>query len=156
MVVAQQQTKIQYLAVAVRVVGYWVRVARKEMRKSTVIRMLVVLPCLAAVGSAFTFTALSPGKSSVLRSLISDSRLSLALFGKLSDKRRRDLGVSDDEDEYDLSKALETNTDPLITKIIAGSLIVVIIVLLAVGVIIPSTTDYGEGVCNPLLTGGRC
>jgi hypothetical protein len=87
---------------------------------------------------------------------ISYSRLSPALFAKLSDKRKKELGVSDDEDEYDLSQALNTNTDPLITKIIAGSLILAIISLLVVGVIIPSTTDYGEGLCNPLLTSGRC
>jgi hypothetical protein len=84
------------------------------------------------------------------------STSSSTLFAKLSDKRRKELGVGDDEDEYDLSKALEANTDPLITKIIAGSLILVILALLVVGVIIPSTTDYGDGLCNPLLTGGRC
>ena len=64
--------------------------------------------------------------------------------------------MSDDEDEYDLGVALNANTDPLITKIIAGSLIVVIIALLVVGLIIPLTTDYGDGVCNPALTAGRC
>ena len=78
------------------------------------------------------------------------------LFGKISQERRRQLGILDDEEEYDLGYALETNTDPLISKIIAGSLIVVVIALLAVGVIIPLTTDYGEGVCNPILNAGRC
>ena len=77
-------------------------------------------------------------------------------MGRISKERRNELGIGDDEDEYDLYKALDTNTDPLITKIIAGSLIVVIIGLLVAGVIIPLTTDYGEGVCNPLLTAGRC
>jgi len=77
-------------------------------------------------------------------------------MAKISKKRRDELGIGDDEDEYDLYKALDTNTDPLITKIIAGSLILAIIGLLVAGVIIPATTDYGEGVCNPLLTGGRC
>jgi hypothetical protein len=28
--------------------------------------------------------------------------------------------------------------------------------LLIYGIVIPATTDYGEGVCNTLLTGGRC
>ena len=65
-------------------------------------------------------------------------------------------GKDDDEDEYDLYFALDQNTDPLITKLIAGSLIVALLALLVVGVVIPSTTDYGEGVCNPILTGGRC
>jgi len=77
-------------------------------------------------------------------------------MAKISKKRRDELGIGDDEDEYDLYKALDTNTDPLITKIIAGSLILAIIGLLVAGVIIPATTDYGEGVCNPLLTSGRC
>ena len=74
----------------------------------------------------------------------------------LSDSRRRQLGVADDEDEYDLGVALNANTDPLITKIIAGSAIVVIIALLVAGVIIPSLSNYGEGVCIPIQHGGRC
>ena len=74
----------------------------------------------------------------------------------LSSKRRQQLGIPDNEDEYDLDKALETNTDPLISKIVAGSLIVVILALLVVGVIVPSLTDYGEGVCSPIQNGGRC
>lgn len=76
--------------------------------------------------------------------------------GKLSDKRRKQLGIPDEDDEYDLGVALDANTDPLITKVIAGSLILVLIGLLVVGVVVPSLTDYGEGVCNPLLTQGRC
>lgn len=75
---------------------------------------------------------------------------------KISDKRRRELGIADDEDEYDLDVALDNSTDPFITKVIAGSLILSITALLVAGIIIPATTDYGEGVCNPLLTGGRC
>mmetsp|Transcript_30182 Transcript_30182/g.44883 ORF Transcript_30182/g.44883 Transcript_30182/m.44883 type:complete len:140 (-) Transcript_30182:461-880(-) len=75
---------------------------------------------------------------------------------KLSKERRKKLGVNDDEDEYDLEFALENNTDPLITKIIAGSFILVLIALLVAGVVIPSITDYGEGVCSPIQNGGRC
>ena len=81
---------------------------------------------------------------------------STTLFKKISQERRKQLGINEDEDEYDLDFALDNNTDPLISKIIAGSLIVVIIALLTVGVIIPYTTDYGEGVCNPILNAGRC
>jgi hypothetical protein len=76
--------------------------------------------------------------------------------GKISQDRRRQLGIPDDEDEYDLDQALSSNTDPLISKIVAGSLIVVLLGLLVVGVVIPSLTDYGEGVCNPIRTAGRC
>jgi hypothetical protein len=76
--------------------------------------------------------------------------------GKISQERRKQLGIADDEDEYDLDVALSTNTDPLISKIIAGSLIVVLLGLLVVGVVIPSLTDYGDFVCNPIRTGGRC
>lgn len=120
-------------------------------------------------------------------------RQSTLLFQKMSQKRRKQLGIQDDEDEYDLDYALgkkktlernvsfffssdtshfslivtiafaqsfststDANTDPLISKIIAGSFILVMIALLTVGLIIPFSTDYGEGVCNPILTGGRC
>ncbi len=77
--------------------------------------------------------------------------------GLLSASRRRQLGVAEDEDEYDLSVALNANTDLLITKLIAGSAILAIFALLIVGVVIPSLSDYGgEDVCVPILTGGRC
>ena len=66
------------------------------------------------------------------------------------------MGIGDDEREYDLGVALETNTDPLITKIIAGSFIVVVFALLIAGIVVPSLTDYGEGVCSPIQNGGRC
>jgi hypothetical protein len=80
-----------------------------------------------------------------------------SLYAKLTEKRKKELGVADDEDEYDLSKALDANTDPLITKIIAGSLIFVIIGLLIVAVIVPLTTDYTDsGLCNPIVNAGRC
>jgi len=74
---------------------------------------------------------------------------------RLSKKRREQLGVGMEEDEYDLGVALNNNTDPLITKIIAGSLILVIMSLLVVAIVIPNMTDYG-GACNPMLTAGRC
>ena len=66
------------------------------------------------------------------------------------------MGIGDDEREYDLGVALETNTDPLITKIIAGSFILVVFALLIAGIVVPSLTDYGEGVCSPIQNGGRC
>ena len=75
---------------------------------------------------------------------------------KMTKGRRKQLGVNDDEEEYDLEMALDNSTDPLITKIIAGSLILSIMALLVVGLVIPATTDYGDGVCNALLSGGRC
>jgi hypothetical protein len=74
----------------------------------------------------------------------------------ITDERRKQLGLGDEDEEYDLDKALENNTDPFITKIIAGSFIIAMVALLIVGVVIPSTTDYGEGVCNPIVTAGRC
>ena len=75
---------------------------------------------------------------------------------KISNSRRKKLGIAEDEDEYDLDIALDNSTDPFITKVIAGSLILSITALLVAGIIIPATTDYGEGLCNALLTGGRC
>ena len=74
----------------------------------------------------------------------------------ISGNRRKQLGIGEGEDEYDLGVALDVNTDPFITKVIAGSLILVILALLVAGIIVPALTDYGEGVCRPLLTGGRC
>jgi len=112
------------------------------------VSLIVLLAGLVAVTSAFSVAHKCES--------VKTSRRSFALYEKISDKRRKQLGIGEDEDEYDLGIALDTNTDPLITKIIAGSLILVIIALLFAGVIIPVTTDYGEGVCNPLLTGGRC
>jgi len=75
---------------------------------------------------------------------------------KISQKRRQQLGINDDEDEYDLYFALDQNTDPFITKLIAGSLILVLVGLLVAGVVVPSLTDYGEGVCSPIQNAGRC
>jgi hypothetical protein len=74
---------------------------------------------------------------------------------EISQARKKQLGIVD-EREYDLDLALERNTDPLITKIVAGSFILVVIGLLVAGIIVPSFTDYGEGVCNPIRTAGRC
>ena len=75
---------------------------------------------------------------------------------KINVAQRKKLGMNDDEEEYDLNVALENSTDPFISKLIAGSLIVSIFSLLIYAIVIPATTDYGEGVCNALLTGGRC
>jgi hypothetical protein len=38
----------------------------------------------------------------------------------MTSDRRKKLGIADNEDEYDLEMALDNNTDPIITKIIAG------------------------------------
>jgi hypothetical protein len=51
---------------------------------------------------------------------------------------------------------LNNNTDAEITKIVAGSFILVMVALLVVGLVIPSITDYGDGVCSPIQNGGRC
>eukprot|EP00986_Skeletonema_menzelii_P015664 scaffold12348_cov145-Skeletonema_menzelii.AAC.3 len=72
------------------------------------------------------------------------------------EKGENELGLPEDADEYDLDVALNNNTDAGITKIIAGSFILVMLALLVVGLVIPSITDYGEGVCSPIQNGGRC
>lgn len=133
---------------------------RKKMKSFP---FLLALICLS-LSSAFVtrqpksllVTSLSRATTATTTTTRTDKPSTTSLFRKISQERRRQLGILDDEDEYDLGYALETNTDPLISKIIAGSLIVVVIALLAVGVIIPLTTDYGEGVCNPILNAGRC
>jgi hypothetical protein len=53
----------------------------------------------------------------------------------INKKRRKELGLPDDADEYDLDVALNNNTDAGITKIIAGSFIMVMIALLVVGLV---------------------
>jgi hypothetical protein len=88
--------------------------------------------------------------------VVSTRTTATLLRAKISRERRDQLGINDDQDEYDLDVALEQNTDPLITKIIAGSLIVAILAGLVFGVVIPATTNYGDGLCNPLLSAGRC
>ena len=75
---------------------------------------------------------------------------------RFTKNRRQELGLPDDADEYDLDEALRNNTDPFISKVVAGSFILTMIALLVVAIVLPSLTDYGEGVCNPLLTAGRC
>ena len=67
---------------------------------------------------------------------------------KISKERRAQLGINADEDEYDLYFALDQNTDPVITKVIAGSFILVMIALLVYAVVIPSLTVYDEGICR--------
>ena len=101
-------------------------------------------------------TALAFSPSVAPSSLTKNSQRDTTKLFKISQKRRDELGIGEGEDEYDLGKALENNTDPLISKIVAGSFILVMVSLLVFGVVIPYTTDYGEGVCNPLLTAGRC
>ena len=104
-------------------------------------------------------TSLSRTHRSVTESVtfLNAKRKEQPQIGKtISGSRRKQLGIGEGEDEYDLGVALDVNTDPFITKVIAGSLIVAIIALLVAGIIIPATTDYGEGVCRPILTGGRC
>mmetsp|Transcript_5759 Transcript_5759/g.9725 ORF Transcript_5759/g.9725 Transcript_5759/m.9725 type:complete len:152 (-) Transcript_5759:231-686(-) len=75
---------------------------------------------------------------------------------KISRQRRAQLGINPDEEEYDLGYALEQNTDPVITKVVAGSFILVMIALLVYAVVIPSLTIYDEGVCSPIQNAGRC
>ena len=84
------------------------------------------------------------------------TKLFMAKNGKFTNSQRKKYGMNDEDDEYDLDMALDQNTDPIITKIIAGSFILVVIALLVAGVIVPSLTDYGEGVCSPIQNGGRC
>ena len=79
----------------------------------------------------------------VIRQIHSTENEHNTLLNAINSNRRKQLGISDDEDEYDLDVALGANTDARITKIIAGSFILVMIALLVVGLVIPSLTDYG-------------
>jgi hypothetical protein len=122
--------------------------------------LAIVLASLISTTMAFAPNLVSTQSRNVLSTLqariprkITDSDIPIR---KINNERRKKLGIADDEDEYDLDFALENNTDPFISKLIAGSLILSITALLVYGIIIPATTDYGEGICNALLTGGRC
>jgi hypothetical protein len=116
---------------------------------------LLVLLATAAIAAAFSVPERTVAFGVANRAPM-PRRTATVLNERISDKRRKELGLGDGDDEYDLGVALENSTDPLISKIIAGSLIVAIFALLVVGVVIPSFTDYGEGVCNPIVTNGRC
>lgn len=132
-------------------------------RLATMMRLLLCtlfLTLTLAVSSVLSFAPICNNHAAS----IMESRNGVVLLNarntkpqpKISQKRRKQLGINDDEDEYDLDFALAQNTDPLISKIIAGSLIVTLIALLVVGVVVPSLTDYGEGVCSPIQNAGRC
>jgi hypothetical protein len=62
-------------------------------------------------------------------------RLRASSLRAINNKRRKELGLPDDADEYDLDVALNNNTDAGITKIVAGSFILVMIALLVVGLV---------------------
>jgi hypothetical protein len=133
-----------------------------SIKAGRIMRLVVFLSLLLAFVvnvAGFTARVNSPYLDKprpILESRTRISSVSTVLLARLSDKRKKELGVSDDEDEYDLSQALNANTDPLITKLIAGSLIAVVLGLLIVAVIIPLTSDPGEGLCSPILNAGRC
>eukprot|EP00980_Cylindrotheca_fusiformis_P005735 scaffold1194_cov127-Cylindrotheca_fusiformis.AAC.12 len=142
--------------------------AIKAMHSKASTLLLTVLTCLARSSLAFvptlpTFVAASRvntiSSSAVYVFNNNKKKTPESKAGPkktLSGSRREKLGIGDDEDEYDLGVALANNTDPFITKVIAGSFILVVMALLVAGIIVPALTDYGEGVCRPLLTGGRC
>mmetsp|Transcript_24440 Transcript_24440/g.37028 ORF Transcript_24440/g.37028 Transcript_24440/m.37028 type:complete len:126 (+) Transcript_24440:3-380(+) len=121
--------------------------------------LLLILPFLpfleafAPCPSRSGVTSFSPRSLGVDR----HQQLQLPVLNmKIDKKRRKELGLPEDADEYDLDVALNNNTDAGITKIIAGSFILVMLALLVVGLVIPSITDYGDGVCSPIQNGGRC
>jgi hypothetical protein len=122
----------------------------REMKLFVALSVLLWLASLLTLAEGFVVRTTCHAASKQRHSTLS------AKGNKFTNERRKKLGINEDDDEYDLDVALNNNTDPLISKIIAGSLIVTLMALLVVGVIIPYTTDYGEGVCNALLTQGRC
>lgn len=136
------------------------------MSSKAFLLFIVLVACLTPASVAF-----APNQAMAVTATSKPSGSSLYIVGNnkkgeapppqepkktISGSRRQQLGIGDNEDEYDLGVALANNTDPFITKVVAGSFILVVIALLVAGIIVPATTDYGEGVCRPLLTGGRC
>jgi hypothetical protein len=128
-------------------------------RLFNVLALVLAAVCMLAAVSpteAFAPRPVTSTRNLVLVQAIRKSKDKEVPNPKMTADRRKKLGLADDEDEYDLEFALANNTDPFISKVISGSLILAILGLLVAGVIIPATTDYGEGVCNTILTGGRC
>lgn len=89
---------------------------------------IAIIACLVTSSLAF-----APYKPIAVTSTAKPTGSSLYIFGgkktaqtpppqapkkTISGSRRKQLGISDNEDEYDLGVALATNTDPLITKVI--------------------------------------
>ena len=113
--------------------------------------------CVALLGLVALAAGFAPARVATHKMIgRSSTTTSTQVFEKISKERRQQLGIGDDEEEYDLGVALAQNTDDFISKVVAGSLIVTILGLLVAGIVIPATTDYGEGICNALLKGGRC
>lgn len=133
---------------------------RHQCIAASMLAWLMLISWTATTSSAFVVTTALPSRHSDDATVALLARKGQAApkptSNKITSKRRNQLGIADDEDEYDLERALENNTDPFISKLVAGSLIVVILGLLIVGVVIPSLTDYGEGVCSPIQNAGRC
>ena len=105
---------------------------------ATLLLLLPFLPLLHAFAPHRSNIILSstthqhgPPSSSVVARRTTLSPLNL----RIDNKRRKELGIADDEEEYDLDVALANNTDPLITKIIAGSFILAMIALLVTGLV---------------------
>ena len=111
----------------------------KSMMKS-VTAILFLLPPFLPLLHAFA-TVGNNGQSSIAiqhnkhRSNKHDANSSSFSLHMIDQKRKNQLGISDDEDEYDLYRALDVNTDKGITKIVAGSFILVMIALLVVGLV---------------------
>ena len=131
------------------------------MLSSTLSFASLLFFCLIVFTSSFSpyIYRLSPFESPIKCSASGDkkSRAPSLLFAnnKYSKERRNKLGLGDDDDEYDLDVALSQNTDSTITKVIAGSFILTVFALLFVAIIQPALNPV-EGMCNPLLTQGRC
>mmetsp|Transcript_15664 Transcript_15664/g.32221 ORF Transcript_15664/g.32221 Transcript_15664/m.32221 type:complete len:123 (-) Transcript_15664:63-431(-) len=121
----------------------------------TMLTLVVSFLLFLCLTNAFNTPTLHPSLSLQQRLYTNKHRqVRTSLF--INQRRREELGLSDEDDEYDLGVALDTNTDPFITKVLAGSLIVVLLGLLVVGVIIPLTQPPDGGMCNPIQNAGRC
>ena len=131
-------------------------ITSSTMATRVILLLLLFLPYLSAF-HPIPRALLARSSSPALAPLSTPLSTPTYLFEKrINDKRRRELGIADDEDEYDLDVALDQNTDPFITKVIAGSLILAIGGLLVVGVIIPMTAPQDGMMCNPIQNAGRC
>ena len=117
--------------------------------------------CDGFVPVASTFITLPPTSrtpTSLPPSLHPPSFASSSSSLSISKKRREELGLAEEDVEYDLDAALATNTDPLITKIIVGSFTLVMVALIVFGFFLPylDSTQTDLGYCVPMQNNGKC
>lgn len=99
----------------------------------TIAIVLFLLPCLPLLHAFAPHKSGSSTSATIHRYQQQLQKDIFSLNAGYDKRRREELGLPDDADEYDLDEALNNNTDDTISKIVAGSLIVAVIACLVFG-----------------------